>query len=104
MSWRARWSDGRWRHTKAIPVRIAAAPVTEQVEDKEDRDPEDAAGLNRAVGRDDDEHEGGPGQEYDGGQGDDERVEVVKNMLPPERIDEVPEENAGTRAEEHHDR
>src|SRR5438445_2486487 len=59
----ARSSDRRWRHTKAIPVRIAAAPVTEQVQDKEDRDPEDAAGLNRAVGRDDDEHEGGPGQE-----------------------------------------
>src|SRR5438132_1454613 len=61
MSWRARWSDGRWRHTKAIPVRIAAAPVAEQVEDKEDRDPEDPAWLNRPVGRDEDEHEGGPG-------------------------------------------
>src|SRR5256885_10371030 len=104
MSWRARVSDGRWRPNKAMPVRIAAAPGAEQVEDKEDRDPEDPAWLNRPVGRDEDEHERGPGQKEAGGQGDDEGVEVVKSMLPPERIDEVPEENAGTGAKEHHDR
>src|SRR6267143_4583585 len=84
----ARRSGFRWRHTKAIPVGIAYAPVAEQVEDKEERDPEDAAGLNRPVGRDDDEHEGGPGQKEAGGQGGEEGVEVVKSMLPPERRSE----------------